>query len=1233
MPVYVIAAKVNDIQTGFSAGELTSYLDGQINMTEYKFGAKKMTNFIPHIQGPVSNRPGFKYIAETKYSATGTARLIPFEFSTEQAYMLEFGEHYIRFYMNGGQIQTLASDVKLLIHATGSDASTQFIDSSISSHPIQSNGQAQVDTTYSKFGGSSILFGGIAASSSLQISDHADFALSATSTIEMWARNGTGECGLPTGTYYSQGTDAGNYMRLYSGGFGNLKFEIYSASSTVVSLNYNFACVGLASFWHIAVVEEGDYWTLFMNGDAVTSTTDTSRAADYTGDVYLGVFNDNASTTDYLYGWVDEVRVTKGVAQYTSSTDFEPQNIEFGISGDDVPYEIVTNFDEAVLEKIQYTQSADTLYLVHPDHAPSTLTRTGHTNWSWATTSVSSTPASWATTSYPSSVIFFENRLWLAYFQTLWASKSGDYDNFTQATGTPADDDSMEYTILSNYVNKIQWLSSGKIMVVGTAGGEYKVSASELEDAITPTNIRIVKQSSYGSAYVMPLTIRDVVIYLQRSGRKIREFAYVFERDTYVSPDLTVLAEHITQSGIKYMTYQQEPSSIVWAVRYDGDLIGMTYSREEETIAWHHHQTAGVFESAAVIPAIVGHTYEELWVIVQREINDVDRRYIEVMHTQFGHGGEGIAGQDGTITVIPATTFEWDSDGTFVDTCCVSTGVVGDELHLYTAELSADQSTLTIRMYKKSDLTAASTTVIDSGAALYFDTIQSIVHDDSDGFIYIATNASTTVREATQDVGTIYQVSSTQIGSVVTSTGADYAYTAKRQLCVTGDIGAGLDRSDDPYIDCSGDNPEAIYNVDKHSFFIIGDVGYIMATQSEWTAGGGGLWEGTWLPTVLQVPLDLSTKLNYQPVTAAYEHTYETDDTYLYGLAVSGGGNDFLYRWNLSTFGDNKTSPYGEDKLTLSRNLVDDIAIDDTYIYVLTRALAPNGSILRTNIASWTEIDELALASDAPGYAYNMLMDASSTVLYLTGATSTAWRVVVSSFENLDYADGGLKGTAGWSGYDKTTVIDDNYFYTHYWDTNTRLIKKYSLGALESIVVSPASVASIGSHAEALGDAFFVDSGISYEGVATDTLKGLGHLEGEVVVILNNGIAATGTVSGGELTLTVSTTKAHVGLPYTSTLQTMRWIGSSNIGTWQGQEKRIARVVLRLENAKQYLYGHTTINVKEEIYAPSSTSLFTGDVEHDMPLGINREGYVVIINDKPYPITITAIIPEISIHD
>ena len=300
-------------------------------------------------------------------------------------------------------------------------------------------------------------------------------------------------------------------------------------------------------------------------------------------------------------------------------------------------YEISSPYATSELFDIKFAQSADVMYLCHPNHDVRKLSRTGHTSWTLATVSFtgSPSPAISGADNRPSCVSFFEQRLVFANTnnnpQTLFFSKSGDYENMT--TGTNAND-AMIYSIITNQVNAIQFLKAQRTLIVGTTGGEFTVSADGTNASITPTNILINRQSSYGSANVDAIPAGNATLFLQRAKRKIRELAYNFDVDGYQAADMTILNDTVTTSGINEMAYQQSPDSILWCVRDDGVLAGLTYQRAEQVTAWHRHILGGAFgngsavvESVASISGAINE--DELWVIVKRTINGATKRYVE----------------------------------------------------------------------------------------------------------------------------------------------------------------------------------------------------------------------------------------------------------------------------------------------------------------------------------------------------------------------------------------------------------------------------------------------------------------------------------------------------------------------------------------------------------------------------------------------------------------------------
>lgn len=314
-------------------------------------------------------------------------------------------------------------------------------------------------------------------------------------------------------------------------------------------------------------------------------------------------------------------------------------------------FEVATPYPEADLFDLRFAQSADTMFIVHPSHDIRTLTRSDHNNWTFATFSItgSPTPSLSGANNRPSVVSFFEQRLVFGNTnnnpQTLFFSKNGDYDNFTVGTG---DNDALIYTIASNQVNAIRFLSATRVLTVGTSGGEYVLTSTN-DGPVTPTTTLIRKYSNYGTAQIEPVQVADVTLFAQRGKRKIREFKFVGDVNTggYSAPDMTILAEHVTEGGLVQMAFQQEPDSVVWCIRADGTLLGLTYRREEEVVAWHKHVIGGSFgsgqavvESIATLPTDTGE--DELYMIVKRTINSVTKRYVEKLKVfDFGNSTTG----------------------------------------------------------------------------------------------------------------------------------------------------------------------------------------------------------------------------------------------------------------------------------------------------------------------------------------------------------------------------------------------------------------------------------------------------------------------------------------------------------------------------------------------------------------------------------------------------------------
>ena len=197
----------------------------------------------------------------------------------------------------------------------------------------------------------------------------------------------------------------------------------------------------------------------------------------------------------------------------------------------------------------------------------------------------------------------------------------------------PLDDDGIEVTLSGRQANAIEFMVPRSKLWVGTAGGEWTISGS-LNDAVTPETIKANHEGTCGASSTRPEPVGFATLYIQRAGRKIREMAYRYESDAYVSRDLTILSEHITEPGLVQLAFVQEPDSIIYGVRSDGRLVALTYEPDQDVAAWSRVTTDGAVET---ITSIFDDSAkrDELWAVVRRTVNGEERRYVEYLEANF----------------------------------------------------------------------------------------------------------------------------------------------------------------------------------------------------------------------------------------------------------------------------------------------------------------------------------------------------------------------------------------------------------------------------------------------------------------------------------------------------------------------------------------------------------------------------------------------------------------------
>lgn len=697
-------AKAAPLRSSFNAGEISPLMGGRPDVAKYANGCATLQNFIPTVQGPAMRRAGTRYVAEVKAS-TDRTWMARFEFNTSQAYVLEFGDQYIRFFTNHGQLLISAP-------AAYSGATTYAIGDLVSSggtnyyckaattgnappnatywHPLSGTiyeiptPWAVADLTDATDGTFTL---SMAQSGDVVYIAHPSYPLQKLSRLAntKWTM---AEAPLANGPFKTQNTDrtitvsasavsgsvtltasSGIFSSSMVGSFVYLEpadlaaVKPWTAGQEYAANPLNtyrrsdgktYICATNATPTASKVYRTGPdkpihtYGTV-ADGDysGLTGTSVERQGLDWTfvdagyGYAKITGFTSSTQVTATVQGnWslpIGVVRITQsgtttsGSASITGLTSTSDMRVGMAVSGAGIPTGTTIS---AITGSTTLTLSANAT-------ASATVSITfGANTFRWSLGAFSGAEG------YPSKVCFFRERLTLAKGQQVFFSCSGDFENFASKddSGQVVADRAIQITISSDQVNTITWLSPTQALLIGTTGGEFVCAENATNEAFAPANVKIEQQTAEGSRAVAPVRVNYSTLMVQRSGRRLREIAYNFQQNGYVSADLTVLAEHITQGGIVHMAWHREPYAVLWCVRGDGTLLGFTFNKEQDVVGWHRHVLGGAFSTgAAVVEAVCvipapARDQDELWLIAKRTINGVTRRYVEYLETEYQPG-------------------------------------------------------------------------------------------------------------------------------------------------------------------------------------------------------------------------------------------------------------------------------------------------------------------------------------------------------------------------------------------------------------------------------------------------------------------------------------------------------------------------------------------------------------------------------------------------------------------
>ncbi len=543
--------------TAQNYGYISPKMRGRIDLDFYKQSLDYLINYIVTPQGEVNYRPGSVFVSSTRNN--NKARLIPFIYNTEQAYVIEVTDLFMRFYKDHGLITDTPKNITAITNAAAAQVT------------IAGHGYVVGNPIYFDGVGGMHQINGMEGTVASVI-DANNFTVNINTTAyTTYTSGGTGAKIIEVASPY---TDA----QLF-------EFDYTQTNDTMYIAHKSYAPYKLTRSSHTS-------WTLGTY--AITSNPfGTTKAA------------------------------TKAITAITKANPAVVTSAGHGYTNGQIVYiDAVVGMTE--INKKSFTVqnvAANTFELKDYDSTLNTAYTSG------------GTVAVFTAFSYPSRVTLYDQRLVFAAsdaFPTkIWFSESnsadGKLDSFILGTSATS---ALQFSISSDQANRILWMVGAETyMAIGTPGSEYRASGGGQDIAITPTTVAIKPTSFNGCADVRPLRLDSYVLFAQRNKKTVRSYEYDALRDGYTAPDRTLLADHIGKSGFKQFTYTAGTPNVIWAVRNDGRMTGLTFDPGQQVVAWHQHKTQGSYLSVASIPEADGD--DELWTCTERIINGQTKRYVE----------------------------------------------------------------------------------------------------------------------------------------------------------------------------------------------------------------------------------------------------------------------------------------------------------------------------------------------------------------------------------------------------------------------------------------------------------------------------------------------------------------------------------------------------------------------------------------------------------------------------
>lgn len=601
------------IQRSFTGGEIAPALRSRADLSKYISGLALCENMFARSQGGVYSRPGTKFIGELENS-TRRGRLIPFSFNTDQTYILVFESGRMRVIRDGGYVLDGGGSIY--------DIGTPYTDDDLARLGFTQSADIMT-IVHPDYDVRNLSRTGDAAWS-LDVVDYTptidppDWIVTNTKTITGITQ--ANPAVVTTSVNHDLNTDD---IVFITGVVGMVEVNDRGFSIVVIDAT-NFLLKNEDSTGHVAYASAG---TVTRDG--------------------LTPFGDGAGDYDKTYSYVVTTVDDTGSESIASSVESVSTPSLSTTAGVRLEWQAVTGASYYRIYKdpsngtgiYGWIGNSETTQFDDYNIAPITSDAPPEDR----------TPLS-GSDNKPSTVNYYQQRQVFANTnnerQTVYTTQVGNFNSFRTSTPTRADD-AVTFTISAREVNEIRHIVEIDAMILLTSGGEWRMTEGQ-DEVLTPSTVGVRKQSNNGASWVPPVIVNDTVIYVQEKGARIRDLNYEFVNDRFRGNDLSIMAEHLFENyEIEEMAYSDEPYGILWAIRNDGTLLGLTYQREHQVWAWHQHSTDGVFESIA---SINEDGRDAVYVIVKRTIDGVTKRYVERFEKRDVSSSENVFCVDSGLT-------------------------------------------------------------------------------------------------------------------------------------------------------------------------------------------------------------------------------------------------------------------------------------------------------------------------------------------------------------------------------------------------------------------------------------------------------------------------------------------------------------------------------------------------------------------------------------------------------